>query len=34
VVEQDWVPGPGDDATAATVAQARNRRWLSEHVGL
>jgi inosose dehydratase len=34
VVEQDWVPRPGDDATAATVAQARNRRWLSEHVGL
>jgi inosose dehydratase len=34
VVEQDWVPGPGDDATAATAAQARNRRWLLEHAGL
>jgi inosose dehydratase len=34
VVEQDWVPGPGDDAAAAAAAQARNRKWLSEHVGL
>lgn len=34
VVEQDWVPGPGDDATGATAAQARNRRWLSERAGL
>ena len=34
VVEQDWVPGPGDDATAQVAAQARNRRWLSERAGL
>ncbi len=31
VVEQDWVPGPDDDITVASEAQARNRRWLSEH---
>jgi inosose dehydratase len=34
VVEQDWIPGPGDDASEAAAAQARNRRWLAEHVGL
>jgi inosose dehydratase len=34
VVEQDWVPGPGDDASAAVAAQVRNRRWLSEHANL
>lgn len=34
VVEQDWVPAPGDDLAAQIEAQARNRRWLAEHVGL
>jgi inosose dehydratase len=34
VVEQDWVPGPGDEVTGQVDAQARNRRWLSEHVGI
>jgi inosose dehydratase len=34
VVEQDWVPGPDDDPAAQIAAQARNRRWLAEHVGL
>jgi len=34
VVEQDWVPGPQDDATSAVEAQMRNRRWLAEHAGL
>lgn len=34
VVEQDWIPGPGDDASEAAAAQARNRRWLAQHVGL
>jgi inosose dehydratase len=34
VVEQDWVPGPGDDPTPQIEAQARNRRWLREHAGL
>jgi inosose dehydratase len=34
VVEQDWVPGPGDDASTAVAAQVRNRRWLSEHANL
>ncbi len=34
VVEQDWVPGPDDDASEAAAAQARNRHWLAEHVGL
>ena len=34
VVEQDWVPGPGDDISGAAEAQARNRRWLAEHAGL
>ena len=34
VVEQDWVPAPGEDAADQVEAQVRNRRWLAEHVGL
>ncbi len=34
VVEQDWVPGGDDDATAQIEAQVRNRRWLTEHAGI
>ena len=34
VVEQDWLPTPGEDAAAQIAAQARNRRWLAEHAGL
>nr|MBA2475740.1 TIM barrel protein [Actinomycetota bacterium] len=34
VVEQDWVPAPGEDAAGAIESQARNRRWLAEHAGL
>lgn len=34
VVEQDWVPKPGEDPSRQIEAQARNRRWLAEHVGL
>jgi len=34
VVEQDWVPAPGEDPSAQIEAQARNRRWLAQHVGL
>lgn len=34
VVEQDWVPRPGDDAAAQAQAQARNRCWLAEHAGI
>jgi inosose dehydratase len=34
VVEQDWVPGPDEDARGQIEAQARNRRWLQEHAGL
>jgi inosose dehydratase len=34
VVEQDWIPPPGDDAAAQIEAQARNRRWLAETAGL
>jgi inosose dehydratase len=34
VVEQDWVPRPGDDAAEQIEAQARNRRWLADHAGL
>ncbi len=34
VVEQDWVPAPDDAPVKAFEAQARNRRWLSRHVGL
>jgi inosose dehydratase len=33
VVEQDWVPGPGDDPAGQAEAQVRNRRWLAEHAG-
>ncbi len=34
VVEQDRVPGPGEDAAGQIEAQARNRRWLADHVGI
>ena len=34
VVEQDWVPLPGEAAAAQIEAQARNRRWLAENAGL
>jgi inosose dehydratase len=34
VVEQDWVPRPGEDPAGQIEAQARNRRWLAEHAGL
>jgi inosose dehydratase len=34
VVEQDWVPQPGEDPEAQIEAQARNRRWLAQHAGL
>ena len=34
VVEQDWVPGPDDDVAKQIAAQAANRRWLEEHVGV
>jgi inosose dehydratase len=34
VVEQDWVPRPGDEFAEQADAQARNRRWLSQHAGL
>jgi inosose dehydratase len=34
VVEQDWVPRPGDDPSEQIEAQALNRRWLAEHAGL
>jgi inosose dehydratase len=34
VVEQDWVPGPGEDVSEQAEAQARNRTWLREHAGL
>jgi inosose dehydratase len=34
VVEQDWVPSPNEDLTYPAEAQARNRRWLSDHFGL
>jgi inosose dehydratase len=34
VVEQDWIPAPGEDAAAQIAAQARNRRWLAEHAGI
>ncbi len=30
VVEQDWVPRPGEDAEPQIEAQARNRAWLAE----
>jgi inosose dehydratase len=31
VVEQDWIPKPGEDAATHIHAQARNRRWLAQH---
>jgi inosose dehydratase len=34
VVEQDMVPQSAAGAAEAEAAQARNRRWLSEHAGL
>lgn len=34
VVEQDWVPGPEDEVAEQAEAQARNRRWLADRVGL
>jgi inosose dehydratase len=34
VVEHDWMPKPGEDATEQIEAQARNRRWLAENAGL
>lgn len=33
VVEQDWVPQPGDNVSTPAAAQIRNRRWLEEHGG-
>ncbi len=34
VVEQDWLPGPSAGFAEQSEAQARNRRWLTEHAGL
>ena len=34
VVEQDLIPAPDEDAAGAIDAQARNRRWLADVVGL
>jgi inosose dehydratase len=34
VVEQDWIPAPGEDAAEAIEAQERNRRWLRANAGL
>jgi inosose dehydratase len=34
VVEQDRIPAPDEDASDAIAAQARNRAWLRDHVGL
>jgi inosose dehydratase len=34
VVEQDWAPGLGEDASIPVAAQQRNRRWLAENAGL
>ncbi len=34
VVEQDRILRPGEDPSEAAGAQARNRRWLTEHAGL
>jgi inosose dehydratase len=33
VVEQDWVPAPGEDAAEQIEAQVRNRRWIAENAG-
>jgi inosose dehydratase len=34
VVEQDWIPKPGEAPAEAIAAQVRNRRWLREQAGL
>ncbi len=34
VVEQDWVPKPGEDPAEQIEAQVRNRRWLAEKAGV
>jgi inosose dehydratase len=34
VVEQDWIPRPGEDPAEPIAAQVRNRRWLREQAGL
>jgi inosose dehydratase len=34
VVEQDWIPKPGEHPAEAIAAQVRNRRWLREQAGL
>jgi inosose dehydratase len=34
VVEQDLIPAPDEDETAAMAAQARNRQWLRDHAEL
>lgn len=34
VVEQDWVPRAGDEVEPQAAAQARNRAWIAEHVGV
>jgi inosose dehydratase len=34
VVEQDWIPAPGETIARPAEAQARNRRWLAEHASL
>jgi inosose dehydratase len=34
VVEQDLIPAPEEDASEAIAAQERNRRWLSDVVGI
>jgi inosose dehydratase len=34
VVEQDVIPAPGEDASEAMAAQARNRRWLADVAGV
>jgi len=34
VVEQDVIPAPGEDASEAIAAQARNRRWLADVAAL
>jgi hypothetical protein len=33
VVEQDWVPKPGENAEVQIRAQARNRKWLATAAG-
>jgi inosose dehydratase len=34
VVEQDWVPRPGEGAEEQIAAQGRSRAWLAEHAGI